>query len=118
MNHHGTNRLVCSLPLARHCAKRQRRARGMYRSPSLSERVNATMKLFRYDQTSDVEGRNGSRSPVFGITGKNASRMLEPLRSPRLRTLRRGRQRHGYHLAAIIGSLSIAPNRLFRSKSN
>jgi hypothetical protein len=41
----------------------------------LSERVNATMKTLRYDQTCDVKGpKAGCRASVLGAPGKTRAR--------------------------------------------
>jgi len=66
---------VFTYALAKEFRKAQDGAREDVSFTELSERVNATMKTLRYDQTSDVKGPKAAcRAPVFGLPAKTRSR--------------------------------------------
>jgi len=90
-------------------AKRRRRRRGtIVQFPSLSERVNATMRLSATYQTSDFKGpKTACRSPVFGLPAKTRSRFGGAGWLTRPSQARRGRQETRLQPRPIIGSLSL-----------
>jgi hypothetical protein len=74
--HHGTIGYgVFTYALAKEFRKAEAAHQTDVSFTALTERVNATMKSLRYDQTSGVKGPKGvCRAPVIGLPGKRPSR--------------------------------------------